>query len=91
MLYERVDVFRSLQGSNAFVAYRCFRLRGGTGYVVQSMDRIQLPVSQSDLAGHEARLAELFVEDEPGRRSQCFPTLEEAIRAFDEEFGNIWE
>jgi len=87
MLYERVDVCRRLRDRSEAVVYRCWR----THYVVQSADRIRLPVTASELMDHGLRRWELFREEAPDERSASFPTLEGAIQAFDEEFENVWD
>lgn len=88
MLYERIDICRRLPKSGEVIVYRCFRLLGGQGYVVQSADRIRVPLMASELEAHEARFWELLCEEAPEARSSPFSTLEEAIRAFDREFGD---
>lgn len=90
MLYQRVDVYRRLTGQAEIVVYRCMRLFSGDGYVVQNADRIRFPLSATDVANHELRFFELLTEESPEARSVAYPTLEEAIRRFDEEFGNVW-
>lgn len=90
MIYERVDVYRRPPGHAEIVVYRCFRLLSGGGYVVQSADRIHFPLSVTDIANHELQLCELMREDAPEVRSVAFRSLEEAIRAFDEKFENVW-
>lgn len=88
MLYQRIDVCKRLAGDNEVVVYRCLHLLSGGGFVVQSADRVRLPLTESELGGHEARFWELFCEEAPEQRSGSFSTLEEAIRNFDEEFEN---
>lgn len=90
MLYERVDVYRRVPEQGEIVVYRCLRLVAGQGYVVQSADRIRSPPAGGTLESHEARFWELLSEEAPEARSTPFPTLEEAITAFDEEFENVW-
>lgn len=68
--------------------YRCWRFFPGPRYVVQSADRIRFPVSASDVSKHEVGFWELFCEESPEDRSESYATLEEAIEAFDAEFGN---
>ena len=91
MLYERIDVCRRIPEKDEVVVYRCLRLLSGTGYVVQSADRIALPLSKSDLELHELRFWELLCEEAPEARSSPLSTLEAAINEFDREFENVWE
>jgi hypothetical protein len=91
VLYEPITVCRRLPDRNEAVVYRCFRTLPQQGFVVQSADRLRLPITPSELASHEVRFWELFCEEAPDERSTSYSTLEEAIRAFDEEFGNVWK
>jgi len=87
MLYERVDVYRRSQ--EKIIVYRCLRLLSGAGYIVQSADWLNFPLSAATLIDHELRFCELLMEESPEVRSSPFPTIDEAIRAFDAEFGNV--
>jgi hypothetical protein len=91
MLYERITVCRRLPDSNEAVVYRCLRTLPQLEFIVQSADRIRLPIVASEVASHENRFWELFCEEAPEERSTSYSTLEDAIQAFDEEFGNIWK
>jgi len=86
-LYRLINVCRRLSDNEA-VLYRCFELIPEGGFVVQSADRIRLPVSQEHMQHHERQLWELFCEVSPEERSRPFASIEEAIAAFDAEFGN---
>lgn len=86
-LYKLINVFRRISGEEA-VIYRCFELIPGRGFVVQSADRINLPVSMDDMRYQERQLWELFCEEAPDQRSVPHASIEEAIAAFDAEFGN---
>lgn len=65
------------------------RLLPENRYVVQSVDRVRLPAVESERTSHEMRFWELFIEEAPEARSRSFASLEDAIRSFDEEFGNL--
>ncbi len=86
-LYRLINVCRRLSHNEA-VLYRCFELIPERGFVVQSADRIRLPVSLEHMQHHERQLWELFCEVAPEERSKPFASIEEAIAAFDAEFGN---
>lgn len=83
-IYERIDVW--IRDPRARV-YRCFRVHPDGRYVVQSCDFVD-PLVKARLASFEEQLAELFLEEPPDERSTSFPSLEEAIRNHDMEFGN---
>ena len=87
MLYKLMKVYRRL-GDRDAVVYRCLELLPGRGFVVQSADRVRLPLRLEDLQHHERQFWELFCEVAPEERAKPYPSLEEAIAAFDAEFGN---
>ena len=87
LLYKRVSVCRRLSDKEA-VVYRCLELLPGRGFVVQSADRVRLPPRPEELQQHERQFWELLCEVAPEERAKPYPTLEEAIAAFDAEFGN---
>jgi len=86
-LYRLINVFRRISSEKAII-YRCFELIPGRGFVVQSADWINLPVRPEAMSHHERQLWELFCEEAPDQRSVPYPSIEEAIAAFDAEFGN---
>ncbi len=88
--YRRHDVFRR-DASGEVVIYRCFEVLPRGGYVVQSADRVRLPLERSVMEHHERQLLELFCEMEPRMRGELFPTAEEAIASFDKAFSDIDE
>jgi hypothetical protein len=86
-LYRLINVCRRVSSEKA-ILYRCFELIPQGGFVVQSADWINLPVRPESMAHHERQLWELFCEEAPELRSAPQASLEEAIAAFDAEFGN---
>ena len=86
-LYKVVSVCRRLNDKEA-VVYRCLELLPGRGFVVQSADRVRLPLQREELQHHERQFWELFCEVAPEERATPYPSLEQAIAAFDAEFGN---
>jgi hypothetical protein len=82
-----INVYRRISDKEA-VIYRCFELIPAQGFVVQSADRLVLPASLEHMQHHERQLGELFCEVAPEERSSPFASIEEAIAAFDAEFGN---
>lgn len=84
-LYKRIDVWTRIQDSQVAV-YRCFEVLSSGGYCVQSKDFFHFPLRAEDLAALERNFLDLFVEQEPGERSEIFPTLEEAIHQHEQDF-----
>jgi hypothetical protein len=82
-----INVFRRISAEKAII-YRCFELIPEGGFVVQSADWINLPVRPESMSHHERQLWELFCEEAPDQRSVPYASIEEAIAAFDAEFGN---
>jgi DNA-binding IclR family transcriptional regulator len=87
MLYKLVSVCRRL-GDREAVVHRCLELLPGQGFVVQSADRVRLPLRLEDLQHQERQFWELFCEVAPEERAKPYPSLEQTIAAFDAEFGN---
>lgn len=84
-LYESIDVW--MRGSSGeLTRYRCFRVLPNSGCCVQSSDSFQS--TKSELLQLDKQFIELLSEQEPDDRSGAFGTLEEAIAAFDRDFGN---
>jgi len=83
--YKAIDVW-SRKNKSTVVRYRCFQLLPDSGYAVQSADYYNAPLRDARPAEHEKQFLELFLEEDPKVRSPLFPTLVEAIRAFDQEF-----
>ena len=83
--YRQFDVWRRTQHGEAR-SYRCFQgLTDGLFYI-QSCDahRPSEEKTQRQLA---QQFVELFCEEEPCTRTAGLPSLEEALAAFDTEFG----
>ena len=89
MLYERLDVWRR-GDSGGLILYRCFRVLPIGCFCVQSADYFEPTSTPVTHHQSEAQFLELLAEEPPDQRSGVFPTLEEAIDAFDREFGNRW-
>ena len=87
MMFEAIDVWRR-SGKKCLVRYRCFRLIPDGGYCVQSADAYGASDSPTRAAEYDAQFIELLRGHRPDERAGVFTTLEEAIRAFDEDFGN---
>jgi hypothetical protein len=86
-LIKLLNVCRRLSDKEA-VIYRCFELIPEQGFVVQSADRISLQVDRDRMQHHEQQLWELFCEAALEERSRPYASIEEAMAAFDAEFGN---
>lgn len=86
-LYMAMNVFRRLE-SGEVVVYRCFKKLPDQGYVVQSADRVRVPVQEHIVRQHEAQFWELLIEEAPEVRGGLFPTVEEAIAQFDRSFND---
>jgi hypothetical protein len=84
--YRAIDVW-SRKDEGQIVRYRCFQLLPNGGYSVQSADYYSAPFCDAQFTQHEKQFRELFSEEDPKVRSPLFPTLIEAISAFDRDFG----
>lgn len=86
MQFRRVDVVRRVAPGEV-VVYRCFELLPAGGYVVQSADRVRLPIPATHIEDLTKQYWELLCEIDPDARGIVRPTLEAAIEAFDEDFA----
>lgn len=84
-MFKAIDVWVSID-KESVARYRCFELLGRGGFCVQSKDIYRLPVDQTQIQNLEKQFVELFCEEKPDVRSGLFPTLEAAIKDFDEDF-----
>jgi hypothetical protein len=85
-LYKSIDIWRRKGG--AVVRYRCFHILPDNLYCVQSADSYRPPFGDVSIMQHDKQFLELLVEEAPELRSAGFPSLTEAIAAFDREFDN---
>ena len=84
--YEGISVWKRLS-SEASVRYNCFRsLRTGK-YGVQSADYFRLPIDEKQVGQFARQFLELFIEVAPDERCTWFDSLDEAIRAHEEDFS----
>ncbi|NTX07936.1 hypothetical protein [Myxococcus sp. CA040A] len=86
VLYRPFDIVQRL-GTEKAVIYRCIEVLPGRGFMVQSADRVWLPVDREMLRGHEQRFWELLCEEAPEVRRRLFATVEQAIASFDADFN----
>jgi hypothetical protein len=84
-MLRAIDVWRRLDDQTA-VCYRCFEVLNGSGFCVQSKDYYHLPANAKQKQYFQSQFLELLCEEPPESRSGVFPSLQEAIRAFDEDF-----
>lgn len=82
-LFEQINVWHRLDDFES-VCYRCFRLLPDGGYCVQSADFFRL--NERKMKNFNQQQTELFLEQSPDERSGLWPTLDEAIKKFQEEF-----
>ena len=87
MLYKTIEVWKRIDEQSA-VCYRCFEILELRRFVVQSADWYHAPLEDASTKDHATNFVDLFIEEAPEVRSGTFLCLEEAICAFDIEFGN---
>ena len=85
-VFEAVDVW--VRGEDELYRYRCFRRISDNRYCVQSMDVVRPDDDPAEFTFLERQFVELLTEWDPTVRSPTFASLEEAIQAFDAQFGN---
>jgi hypothetical protein len=70
------------------VRYRCFQRLMDDQFCVQSADYYQLPLREEQIKMLDQQFLELFIEQPPDERSALYPTLIDAIAAYDLEFAD---
>ena len=86
-MYKSIDIWKRLDGKT-LVRYRCFEILTSNRFCVQSSDYYYLPLDAPQLARSDRQFLELLIGEAPEVRTETYPTLEEAIRMHDLEFGN---
>ncbi|MCY3018832.1 MAG: hypothetical protein NTW87_07370 [Planctomycetota bacterium] len=84
-MLRAIDVWKRLDEKTA-VCYRCFEVLNGGGFCVQNKDYYYLPADAKQERYFHSQFVELLCEESPESRSGVYPSLVEAIRAFDEDF-----
>jgi hypothetical protein len=85
MIFKSLDVWQRLNDFTA-VHYRCFQIGEGQAFCVQSRDVYHLPLNEKQMSFFGRQFVELLCEEAPNNRSGVYPTLLQAIQAFDEDF-----
>jgi hypothetical protein len=85
--YKALDVW-CRKNEKTIVRYRCFQLLPNGGFSVQSADHYHAPFADSRAEQLDKQFLELFLAEAPEARSSLFPTLDEAVRAFAQEFAD---
>jgi hypothetical protein len=86
-LYREVNVWKRVSDREA-ARYRCFERLPEGGYGIQSVDWYQLPLKEKEVKFLENNFLELMIEKTLANRTKLYPTVTEAIAAFEQNFGN---
>jgi hypothetical protein len=86
--YKALDVW-CRKNKQTVVRYRCFQLLPNGGFSVQSADHYHTPFADSRAEQLDKQFLELFLAEAPEVRSSLFPTLDETVRAFAQEFSDL--
>jgi hypothetical protein len=84
-LYQAIDVWKRLEGTTA-VRYRRFECPQSKRFSVQSADFYRLPLDGKQVSLVDSQFVELFIAQEPSKRSTENSRLEETIAAHDQSF-----
>lgn len=82
-LYEEVNVWRRVSEFE-LICYRCFKVIPEGGYCVQSADYHR--ANSANETAFQRQYVELLLDQCPEQRSEVWPTLEEAIEHFRQDF-----
>jgi hypothetical protein len=86
-LYREVNIWKRVSEKEA-ARYRCFERLPEGGYGIQSVDWYQLPLKEKEIKFLENNFLELMIEKTLTNRTKLYPTINEAIAAFEQDFGN---
>jgi hypothetical protein len=86
-IFKSFDIWKEI-GKGKMVRYRFFEILPEQKFCIQSADFFSLPIGEKWLKNLEMQFLELLLECPPNERNKMFDTIEEAIKAHDEEFGN---
>ena len=86
-MYKAIDVWRRVDNTR-IARYRCFNVLTTQRFCVQSVDFYYLPLDETQIGQLEKQFIELLFDEAPEIRTETYPTLEEAIKAHDNEFDN---
>jgi hypothetical protein len=86
-IYRAVDVWKR-NGDGRLLRYRCFHVLPDNTFVVQSCDAYRASIDPEQVNNLERQFVELLSEDAPDERSIAWPSIEEAVRDHDRQFGN---
>jgi hypothetical protein len=84
-LYKAIEVWKRVDGNTA-IRYRCLESLQSKRFCVQSADFYRLPLNEKQITNLAHQFVELFIEQEPSKRTGEHPTLEEAIATHDKTF-----
>jgi hypothetical protein len=86
-LYREVNIWKRVSEKEA-ARYRCFERLPEGGYGIQSVDWYQLPLKEKNTKFLDNNYLELMIEKTLTNQTKLYPTVAEAIAAFEQDFGN---
>lgn len=86
-MFKAIDIWKRLDETTA-VRYRCFQRLMDSQFCVQSADYYHLPIREEQVRMLDRQFVELFIEEDPARRSSLYPSLEEAIAMYELDFAD---
>lgn len=86
-MFKLINIFK--RENNVLKVYRCFQSVENNCFFVQSMDFFHEPLDVQSINNSNLQLLELFMDECPTNRIESFPTIEDAIKHFDEEFNEL--
>ena len=86
-LFKFFDVWERSEKDYA-IRYRCFEVLGEHKFGVQNADFLRHPISNAQQIDFDNQFLELLIEVSPEKRTEVYPTLEEAIKRHKDEFDD---
>ncbi|MEM6456163.1 MAG: hypothetical protein AAF772_13790 [Acidobacteriota bacterium] len=83
-LYRKLYVFARTQ--DCLLRYCCFEDLQSNQFCVQNVDHLYPPFEKESVVERDIEILELLFEQAPSDRSPCWPTIQEAIARFEQDF-----
>lgn len=89
-IFKFFDVWERSEKDCA-IRYRCFEVLGERKFGVQNTDYLRYPISEAQRIDFDNQFLELLIEVSPEKRTEVYPTIEEAIKKHKDDFEDVLE
>lgn len=85
VIYKQLNIWKKVSNKQ-LICYRLFERLSDNSYAVQSVDYFSIPIDEKIFMQFNKQLIELFLETNIEEREKFYSSIEEAIKAFDNDF-----